>query len=606
MIASGSGMDKVSLIAALGEIAGLINAEQDTDTILKQLIFAACRHVNWLRGSVMSVDLESGYAYVTVRYDPTLLPFEGGIEWALAKSPSLIALRHNEPVFIRDAKTATEFPGFQKESIERDYSSVLVMPMSVSDIKGRPIVLTVVSRELRDLSPEDLSLMKLIVQLGTIALEKQKTIQIQQQLAEQNREILSKHIQWMEQALSDESVPNLVARMNKVFKQPLLVVDYTTNSVHCGKTPNEALLSDIEWQNLVETDLKAKIRNLFDGRLTPERWIVSELTYSKGPETYTITLRGNYLGIDDNMAGALVLLGDSDIQETDLLLIESAKQALSVQLMRNVIRFRFEQRTLNELFADIIEEGPKDNADIVRRALKYGINLFRAQRMIIFSFAASERNNATVLMNVHREITMALQHTDPPASVIIRDTDVIVLIELNSLQEVTQLQQMAKRLLQYIKQYTPEQPIVVVSSACQRLEEYPSHFRKAKDVVKIASSLGKSGFVHAEEVGPLGMLLVSADANYVRSFAEEKLGAMLKYDTENDTSFFETLKSMINSGFRSQQCADYLNIHVTTLRYRLNRMQDLFDIDLQNSSGRFEIEMAVRLAQLVFPNFENS
>lgn len=599
-------MDKAFLIEALGEIAGLINAEQDTDTILKQLIFAACRHVNWLRGSIMSVDLESGYAYVTVRYDPTLLPFEGGTEWALTKSPSLIALRHNEPVFIRDAKIAAEFPGFQKESVERDYSSVLVMPMSVSDIKGRPIVLTVVSREVRDLSPEDLSLMKLIVQFGTIALEKQKTIRLQQQLAEQNRDILLKHIQWIQQALSDESVPNLVARMNRVFQQPLLVVDYTTNTVHCGKTPNESLFSDTEWHSLVETDLKTKIRNLVDGRSTPERWTVSELTYSKGQETNTISFRGYYLGVDGNMAGVLVLLGDSDIYDTDLLLIESAKQALSVQLMRNMIRFRFEQRTLNELFTDIIAEGAKDIADILRRALKYGINLLRAHRMIIFSFAAAEKISTTVTMNIHRDISLAVEQMDPPASVVVRDTDIIVWIGLNTAQDDSQMQKTAKKMLEYVKQYTPVKPVAVVSGVCRHPEEYPSCFRKVKDIVKIANSLGKRGVVQAEELGPLGMLLVSADPAYVRAFAEKKLGAMLKYDADNDTNFFETLKSLIDSGFRSQRCADYLNIHVTTLRYRLTRIQDLFDVNLQNNSSRFEIEMAVRLVQLVSSNFDGS
>ena len=42
-------------------------------------------------------------------------------------------------------------------------------------------------------------------------------------------------------------------------------------------------------------------------------------------------------------------------------------------------------------------------------------------------------------------------------------------------------------------------------------------------------------------------------------------------------------------------CADAMGLHVTTLRYRLSRIQALFGIDPETADKRFAIELAIRL-----------
>lgn len=38
-----------------------------------------------------------------------------------------------------------------------------------------------------------------------------------------------------------------------------------------------------------------------------------------------------------------------------------------------------------------------------------------------------------------------------------------------------------------------------------------------------------------------------------------------------------------------------MGLHVTTLRYRLSRIQDLFGVDVETPEKRFAIELAIRL-----------
>ncbi|MCQ4632501.1 helix-turn-helix domain-containing protein [Shinella sp. CPCC 100929] len=592
-------MDVSQLIASLSDIATSINAEQDTDTILRQLIRAACHHLNWYRGTIMSIDLASGYAYVTVRYDPALVPNDGATNWALATSPSLVALRYNEPVFIPNAKTSAEFPGFQRESIEKDYSSVLVTPMACTDLLGRPIVLTLVSREIKELKQDDLSLIKLIVQLGTAALEKQKHILAQKTAAEQKEEVLGRHIQWMNQALSDDSVRNLAATIDPIFKQPLLVVDWTTNTILPSKSPDPRFYDDEEWRHYVESELGDRILTLASESLAGGATANVDFHYTKGTQTATAVARMHGLTVDGKAVGALIFIGDEEIPEIDLLLIESAKQALSVQLMRNQIRFQFEQRSLDALFIELIEGSWKSENDIAQRSLKFGIRTGARHRLLYVSYINADAIRSQVRDGILRGLSFLAEHFEPRAVVIARQNGIVVWLPEPEAPSPAYLKTVTAKIMQEVMRHHRDMPTIAISDPCERLSDYALQFERLSCVMDIALSLAKRGVVSASMLGPLSMLLVTADLQQIRTHINASLGPIILHDREHDTKFYETLSSFVDAGYRNQQCADQLAIHVTTLRYRLSRIVDLFGLDLESSQKRFEFELALRISKLL-------
>ena len=170
-------MDQKSQILALRDVASQINSGGDLQTVLRHLIVAACRHANWTLGSIMAIDAAHGYAHVIVRHDPALIQRQLPDKWELATSPSLMALQRNEPVYIRDARESAEFPGYRREAFERDYRTVLVMPMNCADSEGRPMVLSVIAREISEISDEDLAFLGMIVHLGAIAVEREHRLE---------------------------------------------------------------------------------------------------------------------------------------------------------------------------------------------------------------------------------------------------------------------------------------------------------------------------------------------------------------------------------------------------------------------------------------------
>ena len=114
-------------------------------------------------------------------------------------------------------------------------------------------------------------------------------------------------------------------------------------------------------------------------------------------------------------------------------------------------------------------------------------------------------------------------------------------------------------------------------------------------MIRIGRSFGLTGALSAEDFGPLPMLVAASDAGDIRSFVQESVGAIADHDRENGTPYLETLSTYLQEGCRSQACADTMGLHVTTLRYRLSRIQELFGVDVESPEKRFTVELAIRL-----------
>jgi len=75
---------------------------------------------------------------------------------------------------------------------------------------------------------------------------------------------------------------------------------------------------------------------------------------------------------------------------------------------------------------------------------------------------------------------------------------------------------------------------------------------------------------------------------------------MARHDKAHGTAYVETLAAYLECGCRSQVCADALELHVTTLRYRLARIEELFGIEIDTRERRFSLELAIRLNAMIY------
>jgi purine catabolism regulator len=147
--------------------------------------------------------------------------------------------------------------------------------------------------------------------------------------------------------------------------------------------------------------------------------------------------------------------------------------------------------------------------------------------------------------------------------------------------------------------YLGAEPILLASGVCRMLSDYPAAWERCRRLIDIARSFGRSGPISDQDFGPIPIFMAAVGGEDIRTFVNESVGAMLAHDRKHHTPYLETLTVYLRESCRSQACADAMGVHVTTLRYRLSRIQDLFGIDVETPERRFATELAIHLQRVI-------
>ncbi len=94
------------------------------------------------------------------------------------------------------------------------------------------------------------------------------------------------------------------------------------------------------------------------------------------------------------------------------------------------------------------------------------------------------------------------------------------------------------------------------------------------------------------------MLLNEIDLDEAPLFLRDKERALVDYDLENGTEYFRTLYSYIRHSRSLGDVSAELHIHKNSVNYRINRIRELFDIDLNDAETRIGFYLAYHVLEL--------
>lgn len=156
-----------------------------------------------------------------------------------------------------------------------------------------------------------------------------------------------------------------------------------------------------------------------------------------------------------------------------------------------------------------------------------------------------------------------------------------------------------QRLAAEIERACGEAPIVVLSGVCGSFQDYPAEWERCWRMIRLSQAFNRRGVLAERDFGPLPMLMAAAKSDDVRDFVETSIGAIVRHDRAQGTQYLDTLTRYLEQGCRSQACADAMGLHVTTLRYRLTRIEELFQVNVDGPEQRFALELAIRLNDVI-------
>jgi sugar diacid utilization regulator len=135
-----------------------------------------------------------------------------------------------------------------------------------------------------------------------------------------------------------------------------------------------------------------------------------------------------------------------------------------------------------------------------------------------------------------------------------------------------------------------------VSGVVSRVGALPGAAEQARHTHHAAGRLTEpTSVVSSVDMASHVLLLASVGADARQTFRSLLLGPLIEYDRAHHADLVRTLDAFLRSSGSWQRCADEMHVHVNTLRYRLERVEQLTGRDLSRFEDRVDFFLALRL-----------
>ncbi|MBS4026872.1 MAG: GAF domain-containing protein [Clostridia bacterium] len=474
-------------------------------------------------------------------------------------------------------------------------------------------VLHVTNKRVGDFGQEDLDLLGLVSTQLTLLLENAVNYEVEKKHTEELmksyfelekqqkrlQRLTEIHGKLVRSILNGEGLPAIIATLAELLNCQVIVEDRHFNIVCSAKNGINQEKGDIDAKDLLKS-----IKNIstIQGYLRETTAVEKYITVPAIPEEgidyqrVLVPLADKY-----SILGYLsVLFKNRTLDEFDKIAIEQAALVASLELVKEKNVVEIETKLRAELIDDIIYGSNQDKERLFSRAGYINYNLSVPQSVAVVRIVtSSETSDDCSQYKIIKGRIMFLVNQILKDSIIVEKREDIVIL--------TPASGKANDYYNKLKQVIHE-----VEEKCEYLRlmigagEFFSGIAKIKESYlqanRVLDVMEKFDFpdkvVSYDNLGIFNLLYSVNEPDLLRSFVDERIGALLNYDQKNDSSLVLSLECYLRHA-SIKEAAQELTIHVRTMKYRLKKAEEILGVDLKNTETSLALNIAIKVDKII-------
>lgn len=133
-----------------------------------------------------------------------------------------------------------------------------------------------------------------------------------------------------------------------------------------------------------------------------------------------------------------------------------------------------------------------------------------------------------------------------------------------------------------------------IGRPCNDLAKLQHSYKEAEHALRIGTAFsGPSSSAAFDDLGAYRLLFHLRDQPELRTFCEETVGALERYDEQHKSHLVETLSTFLDLQGNISETARVLHLHRNGLLYRLTRIEKIAGCELSNSAQRLALQLAL-------------
>ena len=144
-----------------------------------------------------------------------------------------------------------------------------------------------------------------------------------------------------------------------------------------------------------------------------------------------------------------------------------------------------------------------------------------------------------------------------------------------------------------------------IGNTCQSISDYRRGFAEANEAIQIGQNLQKEGetdtqplVTHFNDLGVYRYLYKIARMDDLRDVYQDQIALIDSYDSRKNTDLLDTLEVYLECAGNLTKTSERLFVHRNTLIQRLDRLQSLCEVDLQERGNWLTLQIAIKVYKL--------
>src|SRR5438552_15759136 len=282
--------------------------------------------------------------------------------------------------------------------------------------------------------------------------------------------------------------------------------------------------------------------------------------------------------------------------------LEHGSTVLALELPQERAAAEVERRLRADLVEEVLAGGMEgDEAErVARRAERRGHRLPQRAWVVVLEPDDDETEAALAGRAQQDRLDAALsgliRSRLPGALTLVRSSSAVFLIPDDIAGDLAAVEKLAGLILAGAAPVMkPGAASVGIGNIANSVGELARSHIEARQALRLTRRAGgRSKVASYRSLGAFRRLLEGQSPDALRRFVDELLGTLLKYAQSRDTPLLETLEALSSARWVRRAAARQLGIHINSMSYRVERIESLTGLQLDDPETRVAVSIALR------------
>lgn len=297
--------------------------------------------------------------------------------------------------------------------------------------------------------------------------------------------------------------------------------------------------------------------------------------------------------------GYLSVVGKAgELDALDQLVVEHGAAACALEMAKAKAVSEAEKRAHGD-FVDAVLIGNVSLDELHRWAKRIGYDVEPAHAALVWKWGVS-RGETPSLRRLETLVNQSVAKTGVTALVRLRDNEVVAFCAVPQAgrpEMALKLSEAVNRAAQ--EEYPQHITHCGVGRVATELADWKDSYREASQSLTMAVRLNEKTPLYFGDLSVYRLLFQLENNEELEAFCREVLGPLMDYEGSGD--LLETLEAFCDKLGNLSQTAEKLFIHRNSLLYRMERIQQLAGIDMNNPDTRLAVHLALKIRRMLRP-----